>query len=317
MAFQRIVSRTLPDGKKGKVYPFHISLEGMESVLLCRDEEDYDHLEKSFYVSAYMTNCIVIIGIAMSNHGHTSVLAESMEDAFSMANLSKKRHSQYLSWKYGDRSTLARSDVNVKYLDSDWYVRNALAYIPRNAADAGVRVEDYRWSGYRGMFVGGRSREAVRRVSDLSRRERNAVFRTHEDLSAVPWLLNREGGVEPASACDYEYLESAFGHDQTFFLKMIGEVNVAEMQQKLVSCGRTMQTDTEMLAVIKNLADKWYHVSIPELTPELKARLLPYLYRSYRTTVPQMARCLNMPRDVVSGLLASAGIRSSGGKVIK
>ncbi len=51
MAFQRVVERLLPDGTIAKVYPFHISLEGMESILLCRDDEDYDHLEKSFYLS--------------------------------------------------------------------------------------------------------------------------------------------------------------------------------------------------------------------------------------------------------------------------
>ncbi|MBQ9410179.1 MAG: hypothetical protein IJU21_01075 [Bacteroidales bacterium] len=314
MAFQRIVFRTLPDGKERKVYPFHISMEGMESVLLCRDDDDYDHLEKSFYVSAWKTNCIVIMEIAMSNHGHCSILAENLESAFRMANVVKKRHSQYLSWKYNDKSTLARSDISVKYLDSDWYVRNALAYIPRNAIDAGSRVEDYRWSAYRGMFSGGRCPNAFRSVSSMGRRERERVFRTHEDLSAVPWLVNYEGGIEPASACDYAYLESAFSGDQAFFLRKIGEVNVSEMQQLLVSSARNRQTDAEMFAVIRNLADKWYHVSLPELTPEHKARLLPYLYRSYNTSVPQLARCLSMPRDVVSGLLASSGAKTPQGK---
>ena len=316
MAFQRIVTRTLPDGKVCKVFPFHISLEGMETALLCKDDEDYDHLEKCFYVSAHMANCIVIIAIAMSNHGHCSLLAESIESAFNTASLITKRHSQYLSWKYKEKAVLARSDISVKYLDSDWYVRNALAYIPRNAIDAGSRVEDYRWSGYRGMFADGRCPEAVRRVADMSRREREAVFHTHEDLSGVPWLVNADGGVEPASACDYAYLESAFSNDQAFFLKTIGSVNVPEMQQMLVSSGRHSRTDTEMLAVIKQLADKWYHKTIPEMTPEVKARLLPYLYRSYRTTVPQLARCLGMPRDVVAGLLSSMGAKTSAGKMV-
>lgn len=303
MAFQRIVTRKLPDGDVAKVFPFHISLEGMESTLLCRDDEDYDHLEKSFYVSAWVNNCVVVMEIAMSNHGHCSLLAPSQDSAFAAAAHIKKRHSQYLSWKYNEKELLSRSDVCVKYLDTDWYVRNALAYIPRNANDAGVRVEDYRWSSYRGMFVEGRSPSAMRSVSSLSRREREAIFHTHEDISRVPWLLNYEGNVEPASACDYRYLESAFANDQAFFLKTIGSVNSAEMQQLLVTSSRFRQTDTEMLAVIKNLAEKWFGKTVMNLTPEMKARLLPYLYRSYRTTIPQLARCLGMTRDVVSGLL--------------
>ena len=52
MAFQRIITQTQADGTVIKLYPFHISLEGMESVLLCRDDDDYDHLQKSFYLAA-------------------------------------------------------------------------------------------------------------------------------------------------------------------------------------------------------------------------------------------------------------------------
>lgn len=271
--------------------------------MLCRDDEDYDHLEKSFYVSTWKSNCLVIIEIAMSNHGHCAILADDMDTAFRTGSLIKKRHSQYLAWKYDETGILARTELSVKYLDTDWYVRNALAYIPRNAIDAGARVEDYRWSAYRGMFTGGRCPAALRRVADLSQRERSSFFHTHEDLGNVPWLLNADGGVEPASACDWKYLESAFNNDQAFFLKTIGTVNQAQMRQMLVISSRERQTDTEMRAIISNLADKWYDKTLLELTPEMKARLLPYLYRSYHTTIPQLARCLAMPRDVIASLL--------------
>lgn len=311
MAFERIVNRELPDGSVQKVYPFHISLEGMESVLLCRDDEDYDHLEKCFYISAWRNNCLIITEIAMSNHGHLAVLSADMEQAVNTGEYVKKRHSQFLGWKYNEPAILARAHVDVRYLDSDWYVRNALAYIPRNAQDTGCRIEDYRWSGYRGMFVEGKSPQACRSVKALSRREREAVFRTHLDLSKVPWLLNADGSVEPASACDWRYLESAFGHDQSFFLKTIGSVNVAEMEQKLYLNGRVKHTDTEMLAIVVDTADRYYHKTIPELTPEMKARMLPYLYRGYRTSIPQLARCLQLPRDVVEELV-SAGRKKWG-----
>lgn len=305
MPFQRIVTRTLPNGSFRKVYPFHISLEGLESELLCRDDEDYDHLEKSFYISCWKNNCIPIMQIAMSNHGHSCILSTDLEQAQRTGELTKKRQSQYLSWKYQEKGILRRSDINVQYLDSDWYVRNALAYIPRNAQDANCRIEDYKWSSYRGMFLQGKSPNARRRVADLSERERNALFRTHQDLSNVPWLLNADGAVEPASACDWGYLESAFNNDQAFFLKTIGMVNCAEMQQKLIMNGRIRQTDNEMLSIISNLADKWFHTDVLHLTPEMKARILPYLYRGYHTSVPQLARCLRLSRAIVARLIPS------------
>lgn len=303
MAFQRIVYRKLPDNSTRKVYPFHLSLEGMESVLLCRDEEDYDHLEKCVYIAALKSNSLVVIAIAMSNHGHATVLAVDFESAVRAGDLIKKRHSQFLSNKYGERNILSRSSVDIRYLDSDWYVRNTLAYVPRNALDAGCRVEDYRWSGYRGMFVKGQCPNGWKRVADMGRREREVLFHTHDDLSGVPWIVNADGGIEPASACDYAYLESAFGYDQSFFLKTIGTVNVAEMRQRLCLNQRERQTDTQLLSIIQDLSGRWYQKTGTELTPELKARLLPYLYRNYRTTVPQLARCLQMSRDTVAALL--------------
>ena len=303
MAFQRIVLRKMPDGCERKLYPFHISLEGMESVLLCRDDEDYDHLQKSYYLSAWKYDCRVVAEIAMSNHGHAGVLAPSLEVARRVGEDIKKRHSQYLSWKYNEKGILNRSDICVKYLDTDCYVRNVLAYIPRNAADTGERIEDYQWSSYRAVFVQGRCPKGVRRVADLTRRERECLFRTHEDLSDVPWILDADYHLEPASACDYQYFESAFSYDQAFFLKTIGTVNMAEMQQKLVLNGRNRMVDSEMQAAVSGLADKWYGKKVWELTPEQKAHLLPYLYRSYRTSVPQLSRCLQLPRDVVAGLI--------------
>ena len=75
MAFERICFRTLPDGHVRKVYPYHVSLEGMAKLVLCRDEEDYDVMVKYIFLCARRKNVIVIIYIAMSNHGHATILA--------------------------------------------------------------------------------------------------------------------------------------------------------------------------------------------------------------------------------------------------
>lgn len=303
MAFQRIATRTLPDGSTRKVYPFHLSLQGMKTTLLCKTDADYDHLEKSIYLSAYKNNALVIIAIAMSNHAHICLLAPRMENAFSTGEDIKKRHSQYLSRIYSEHELLRRTRINVQYLDSEWYVRNALAYVARNALDCGTRVEDYKWSGYKGMFVGGKVPSGSIRVADLGRRARNAIFATHLDLSHVPWVINQEGRVEPVSSCDYAYLESAFANDQAFFLKTIGSLNPLEMQQKLVINGSVLQTDSQMITIIENLSEKWFDRKVSSLTPEMKARLVFYLYRTYRTSSAQLARCLKMLPDIVDALI--------------
>ena len=234
MAFERICLRKLPDGSFRKVYPFHVSLEGMAKLALCRDEEDYDVMVKYLFVCARRKNVLVVIYIAMSNHGHATILTTGQEaaDAFKVEWL--RMYSQYFSHKYRQKKVLRHTSAVALYLDSDWYVRNTLAYVPKNALDALSRVEDYRWSGYRGMFCGGKTAAGFRPAGTLKRREKESCFHTHDSLKDLPWILNADGELEPASTCDYEYLESAFKNDQAFFLRTIGTVNMAEMHQKLV-----------------------------------------------------------------------------------
>jgi len=302
MAFERIVTRRLPDGSTSKVHPFHISMEGMESIVLCKEEEDYDVLQKYFHICTWGCNVLVVSNIVMSNHGHIAVLAVDYETACEAGEAIKKNYSQYITYKYGEKKTLLRADINVQYLDSDWYVRNALAYIPRNALDTGFRVEDYPWSTYRAVF--GNRNPAGCPVQLLRRRERESLFHTHADLSKVPWTIDRDGHLNPASCCDTDYVESAFNHDQAFFLKTIGGLNKAEMEEKLVTGPRKRLNDSEFLITVADISDRWFHRPVTELTREQKMRVLPHLYRSHNTTVSQLARCLQMdPEEIRERLL--------------
>lgn len=303
MAFDRITVRMLPDGSVSKLFPFHISMEGIENAVLCHDDEDYDSYIKNIFVCAWRKNVIVVMYVAVSNHGHISVLAKSLEDALEYGEEVKKIYSMYFSRKYGKQKVLLRSSVNVQYLGDVWYVRNALAYIVRNAIDNLCPVNEYRWSGYRGVFRGEASLENCRKVSSLTRREKEDLFHTHEDLSKVPWLINEKGELEPASCCDTRYLEEAFKKDQAFFLKVIGQQNLADMEYKLVSGPRTMLPDGEMLKKAEELSVSWFEKNLQELSHERKIRLISFIYRTMHTTAAQLARVFSMDRDAVERIL--------------
>jgi hypothetical protein len=164
-------------------------------------------------------------------------------------------------------------------------------------------VEDYRWSGYRGMFCQGKAPEGIRKAWTLTRREKEACFHTHDSLDGVPWLVNSEGGLEPASACDHEYLESAFGYDQAFFLKTIGSVNPSEMRHRLEDVFSGRLTDSEFYKEVNTLCQRWFQKELSLLSLTEKIRLLPYVYRTRRTTIPQLARCFSLPRDSIAKYL--------------
>ena len=53
----------------------------MAQLVLCRDDDDYDVMVKYIFICARRKNVIVVIYIAMSNHGHATILASSQADA--------------------------------------------------------------------------------------------------------------------------------------------------------------------------------------------------------------------------------------------
>ena len=142
---RRIVSRVLPDGTIRNVQPFHVCLEGLEKAVLCRDDKDYDAFVKIICVAARRKNVIIVIYTVVSNHSHATILARSQEEADAFGEEIKKMASMWVSGRYGERKLLRRTDVKAPCLDTDWYVRNTLAYVPRNALDNGCNVNEYRW----------------------------------------------------------------------------------------------------------------------------------------------------------------------------
>lgn len=282
-------------------------MKGTESSVLCRDDDDYDALVKIIAVSSWRKNVIVVIYIVVSNHCHVVVLSPSQVEALAFGEEIKRVYSMWFSRKYGERGVLRRIQTSAIWLDSDWYVRNALAYVPRNALDNGCNVDEYRWSGYSAMFRKA-DISSGRLVSGLTRREKERLLHTGEDLSSVGWMLDSAGRLIPTSFCDSKYLEQAFEGSQAFFLKTIGSLNPAEMSQKLVDSPRTRVTDGELLKSVEELSNRWFGSGLAGLSVERKLRLLPYVFRTRKTSSHQMARVLGLPlnqvEEAVSRLIA-------------
>ena len=293
---QRVAVRTLPSGDVRRLQPFHVCVKGLEDAILCRDDDDYDALVKVICVSAWRSNVIVIIYTVLSNHCHIAVLAERQEIAQLYGNDVKKVFSMWYSRKYGERNILKRIDLKALWLDTDWYVRNVLAYIPRNALDNGCNVNEYIWSGYRAMF--NKEKPAnLRKVRLLTTREKERIMHTGDNLSEVPWTIDPDNRLEPYSFCDSLYLEQVFNNDQAYFLKMIGSVNTVEMQYDLEERPYLMLPDTEMFKSVEELSQKWFGKTVDNLSLEQKNRMIPFLWHTRKTTPKQLARVLGIPPE--------------------
>lgn len=295
---KRYVTRELPSGEIKTVFPFHVCIKGAETAVHCRDEEDYDVYVKYIALCARRKNVIVIIYTVVSNHCHVAVLAARQTDADSFAQELKKVYSQWFRSKYNESKILHRTDAQAILLDNDWYVRNALAYIPRNALDNGCSVQDYPWSGFCAMFRQGPGPDG-KRVASLTKRETGCILHTRDCLKDVAWLLDNRDRLIPDSICDSAYLEQAFNEDPAFWLKTIGTVNSAEMEEKLVDGPRRMLPDSEFHKYVTDTVQRWFSQELATIPREKKLRLIPYLWRTRKTTVNQLARVLGMERKEV------------------
>ncbi|MBQ4284937.1 MAG: hypothetical protein II720_00590 [Bacteroidales bacterium] len=300
---KRIVSVQLPRGGIAFAAPFHISMEGMEARVLCRDEKDYDAVVKIICVCARRANVLVVIYVVVSNHCHIAILAASKKDADRFAREIKRMAGMWFSKRYGDNGIMRGVDVKAILLSDNFHVRNALAYIPRNALDNGCPVADYEWSGFRAMFSQDDLSES-RLLSSMKYRERRAVMHTDDDLSDVPWRIDADGRLIPSSFCARWYLEQAFENDPAFFLKTIGSQDSAQMHYILVEKPRSKMTDNDLLATVGEVSDRWYHQGVAGLPLEKKIRLLMYIRHTTKTSVPQLARVFGLKREMVATIIS-------------
>lgn len=296
--------RALPSGRLMQVYPFHISMEGLEKAILCRDEEDYDVLIKCLFICSRRKDIIIVAYGVVSNHGHQVVLAADYASAKAFGEEVKRIYAMWFNHKYQESGVLLNSDVDVQCLDSDWYLKNAIAYDILNALDNGAKnISDYEWTSFRCMFRGGLCPPGCRDVSSLTQRERKRIFRTNDDISGTGWMINSCGHLEPASCCDWKYAEDVFDNDQSRFLRALGTVNIAEMQQKLIDGPRTRQADSEFYKTVDEHCLRWFKKGISSISLAQKTRILPYIYHTTRTSISQLARTFGLEREKVAEIL--------------
>ena len=298
---ERSAVRKLPDGSTKRVEPYHVCLKGLETAVLCRDEEDYDVMVKVLAVCAWRNNVIIITYSVVSNHTHTATLAAKWEDAQTFGEESKKVYSMYFQRKYGEEGILRRVKLKALWLDNPFHLRNALAYIPRNALDNGGDIVSYPWSGHLAMFR--QDRPGGMPVSALTKRERRKYLRTGEPLKGVPWLLDGAGRLVPYGICDHAYLEQVFNDDQAYYLKTIGGVNVSEMHYLLEEKPFVMQSDTEFYKTVNEICGRWFNTDLSSLSLERKIRIIPYVYRTMKTTIPPRARTFGLDRARIASIL--------------
>jgi hypothetical protein len=75
------------------------------------------------------------------------------------------------------------------------------------------------------------------------------------------------------------------------------------MQEKLVDAPSRMLPDSEFFKVVADMAQRWFRQDITVIPLEKKLRLMPYIWRTRKTTVPQLSRALGVGQETVLAAL--------------
>ena len=142
-----------------------------------------------------------------------------------------------------------------------------------------------------------------RKVAILTKREIGRLMHTRDSLKDVAWQLDEFDRLIPDSFCDTAYLEQAFNDAPAYWLKTIGSVNTAEMEEKLVDGPRRMVSDSDFHKIVTDTVQRWFSHDLAALPRDKKMRIIPYLWRTRKTSIRQLARVMGMSREEIGKIL--------------
>ena len=269
---------------------------------MCKDEEDYDLAVKYLHLACRAARISIVAYCFVSNHFHCILLAPDRERIEAMLPDFKKRFAMYYASKYGVESPLRHAQFFAVYLDSDRYLRNAVAYVLRNAKHQSERIDRYPWSSFRAYF-----REDIpagRLVRKLSVAQKRQLFRSGSALKDVSWCVDCNGGLVPSCSVDHEYVEAAFLHDHQFFMRIVFRDQDAEMEDMLVENPRKGLPDADFEKFAEMRAQELYHCRLAALARTQRIFLAKLLYHSVRTSPKQIARILGFSAENANEILS-------------
>ncbi len=285
---------------------YHISTEGLEQVSLLKDEEDYRVAWNYLALVVWKTGVDMLAFVLMSNHIHMLLACRDVEQARKAVFLFKQLLSTYLRNRYGLSHVLHDSSDSISLIDSMKYLRNCIAYIYRNPISARICAlpEEYRWSSYNSCFKPCAVYGNARKVTDLKYRERRKVMHISGNLSECPLLIDDEGYVTLDSFVRNDIVSNAFWNSGKSLLYHMGTCNDAKTEYELVYQPMMGTTDNDMYEVVSRyVAARFQNKAISELTTPEKCSILKTLFFSHKTTVPQLARIIGLPRELVRKML--------------
>ncbi len=283
---------------------YHVCTSGLARNDWFLDEDDFILGMNTVATCALFSGVKVYCFCLMTNHVHF-ILQGSMEMCRLFIKEYKRIQSRYLVRKYNKADVLSDADVCVKHLETEEYIKTAIAYVVRNPVAAGMPVmpTGYRWSSAslyfsEQPFVNGLSRK----ISDMTYAQRVTLLRT-KSVFPDSYFVDESNMISPSCYVDYKSVDKIFVSPKQwlYYLSSTRDINM-ELETGVIA--KAKHRDEELFASRESLTYEKFRVSKYErLRIEDRYIIASELKKRYGVGIKQLARVTSLDPSMLKSLL--------------
>lgn len=301
---------------------YHICVASEHSIMF-RCESDYQRAFNCLALAVYETQSVLLADAIMSNHIHFCVQTDKPDELISKYRISYQR---YFNHKYGHIGLLGDEGASIVELDSPVHCMVAITYVLRNPLHHGVTVTpfEYTHSSVKCYF-----RKELGNALDfnsLNTKKRRANI-AHCCKLPEEFKVEPNGQILRDSVIDTRHVEHLFGTPQDFIINMVRastkkwrekiatdlyNFNLVSLESIENECNQlrkleenergqfntTVYSDQFLCELIDNeMIQPFKKESVYLLSNEERVIIARHLMLKYKSSVPQLARCLAVSDD--------------------
>ncbi len=231
----------------------------------------------------------------MSNHVHNLVCG-SKEDCLQYFRIWKGRLQRY----FAGTIELSKFNCNIQSIDNLQSFRLELAYINRNGFVNNLQEIpfSYEWTSGRYHFNPVTKEISMKRVAEISCREKKKLFRTRVTELYDSMLLHKDY-ISPLSFCEIEEGENLYNTPHQYFKYLTKAVEEYSLIAKRLG-DNIFLNDSEMFNVTYKIAKEIYHADDPKLLgAEEKIEVAKIMHNKYHASNSQISRILKLDRHLL------------------
>lgn len=275
---------------------YHLTTDHSLTTLLFRDDEDRLFFINRMALLAILMDLRIYAYCLMDNHIHLLISGE--EDVIRrFFSLIKKDYAQYVTSKYGNKSSLDRFLPELKQIPSKEYFRSVVAYILRNPFKAGMSCPYcYQWNSAWIYFRQPFWEMAEKTIKEYGLKQFKQMLHTRK----VPDNILMCGDViSPRHWILYSKVEEIFGTSSDLFNSVSRRNTENDTESFLLQKEICSYPDAYLLKVIEGYCKQYGASKVNDLDSITQRKLISRLARQYGSSRKQIGRLTGADEETI------------------